>query len=196
MRQRPGRYAPARPRGSLCQRCSGRSAAGFCHRWRWRMPQRRSALPPRKQSSAGTHRRRAPPECPQMVMGRRAMRKRQKPAQKIQLLLAKPGNVTNRLRPRQNRRKAHKQNFIQRIHHLAALAVIRKIPEMIKKYNNLRKVQTIVHRNPSKRIRGIRQIQRFMRLSSGFFTRLPCSKHLNSLQSHAGRTTFLPELHR
>jgi ABC-type uncharacterized transport system ATPase subunit len=86
----------------------------------------------------------------QMVMGRRAMQKRQKPAQKLQLLLAKPGNVTNRLSASQNRRQAKKQNLIQGTHHLAALAMIRQILEMIKKYNNLRKVQTIVHRNPSK----------------------------------------------
>ena len=110
-------------------------------------------------------------------MGRRAMRKRQEPAQKIQLLLAKPGNVADRLSPSQNRRKAQKQDFVQGIHHLAALAMIRQILEMIKKYNSLRKVQLIVHRNPSKRIRGIRQIQHFTRLSSGFFTRLPWARY-------------------
>jgi hypothetical protein len=65
-------------------------------------------------------------------------------------LRRKPGNVTNRLSARQNRRQAHKQNLIQGTHHLAALAMIQQILEMIKKYNSLRKVQTIVHRNPSK----------------------------------------------
>jgi hypothetical protein len=86
----------------------------------------------------------------QMIMRGRAMRKRQEAAQKPDLLLAKPGNVTNRLRPRQNRRQTQKKNLIQGIHHLAALAVIRQTLEMIKKYNSLRKVQSIVHRNPSK----------------------------------------------
>ena len=76
---------------------------------------------------------------------------------------------TKRLRPGQHREQAQQQHLVERIGHLAALAGVRQILEIIQKNNRL--VDRPDSPPPpnsiasSHRIRGSRQIQHFSRLS-------------------------------
>ena len=61
----------------------------------------------------------------------RSVAKRSEPAQKLELLVAEPGDVDEGFRPRQHAEQAQQQHLVERIHHLAALARVRQIPEML-----------------------------------------------------------------
>src|SRR5207342_1573266 len=61
-----------------------------------------------------------------------------KPPQEFDLPLAKPRDVAERLRPRQNRQQNQKQDFGERIIHLSGLTMIRQITEIVKKIRRLR----------------------------------------------------------
>ena len=105
----------------------------------------------------------------QMVMGGRSMLKSQKPAQKIELFLAKPGNIDDGLCASQDCQQAQQQNLVERVHHLAALSRIGQIPEVIQKNQAIRERSTLrrryLHSCPPIRIRGLPQIQHFRTLS-------------------------------
>ena len=73
----------------------------------------------------------------QMVMRGRAVQKRPEPSQKAELLGPKAGDINKRLGPSQHRKKRQKQHLIQPIHNLAALARVRQIFKITKKYNRL-----------------------------------------------------------
>ena len=58
----------------------------------------------------------------QMIVRGRAVAIGPEPAQQIELLLAKAGDVGEGLRPRQHREQAQQQDFIERINDLARAA--------------------------------------------------------------------------
>jgi hypothetical protein len=81
-----------------------------------------------------------------------AVAKWAEPTQKIELLLAESGNFDERLGSRQHREQTQKQDLLERIEHLAGLARIRQIPEMIQKNNRFAERpefrRRLRHRNP------------------------------------------------
>ena len=89
----------------------------------------------------------------EVIMGGRPMAKRPKPAQQRDLLFPKPRNVDECLRPRQHRQQAQQQHFGQRIDHLAGLARVRQILEIIQENNRLAKRRQVrtrpLHRSSS-----------------------------------------------
>ena len=81
----------------------------------------------------------------------RAMAKRPEPAQQRDLLLAEPRDINDRLCARQHREQAQQQHLGERIDHLAGLARIRQILEIVQENNRLakrRQVRTPLHRSP------------------------------------------------
>ena len=68
-----------------------------------------------------------------IVVRGRSIGERAESAEQVQLLVAKPGDIDERIGARQHREERQKQDFIQRIHDLAALAWIGHILEMIEK---------------------------------------------------------------
>ena len=105
-----------------------------------------------------------------MIVRRRAIAKRPEPAQKIELLLAEPGDIDEGLRPGQHRQQTQQQHLVERINHLAALPRIRQILEIVQKNNGFAERPTIPPQPSSiavlrNRIRGSRQIQHFSPLS-------------------------------
>ena len=90
----------------------------------------------------------------QMIMRRRAVCERPEPAQKIELLLAKTGDVGEGLRPRQHRQQAQQQDLIERIDDFPGLTLIRHIFEIAEKSRRLGQSLEVpsarVHRNPPK----------------------------------------------
>jgi DNA-binding GntR family transcriptional regulator len=81
----------------------------------------------------------------------RAVRKGREPPQQVELLLAKPRDIRERLRSGQNRQQNQKQHFRQRIIHLAGLPIVRQIVEVIKearRFGNRREGRPIIrHRH-------------------------------------------------
>jgi hypothetical protein len=82
----------------------------------------------------------------EMIVRRRAIAE---PAQKVQLLVPESSDVHEGFRPRQHRQKQH---LVERIHHLAPLAVVRQVAEMTQKGDRLENRTTacchIIHRRP------------------------------------------------
>ena len=69
----------------------------------------------------------------QVVVGRRSIGERPEPAEKVELLFAEAGNIDEGIGTRQHREERQKQDLVQRIHDLAALARIGHFLEMIEK---------------------------------------------------------------
>ena len=87
------------------------------------------------------------------------MAERPEPAQKLDLLLAEPRDIDKGLRPRQHRKQAQQQHLGERINHLAGLARVGQILEIVQENNRLvksRRVRTrSIHRPSSEiQIRG------------------------------------------
>ena len=105
----------------------------------------------------------------EMIMRRRAVRERPEPAQQLELLLAEPRDVGERLRAGQNRQQAQEQDLIERIDHLAGWPMIRHVFEIPEKNSRLGKRLAIrASACPSplpRQISGLRQIQPFNPLS-------------------------------
>jgi hypothetical protein len=73
-----------------------------------------------------------------MIMGRYTVFEGAEPAQQVELVVAEPGDVDDRLGASQNSQQTQKKDFIERIANLAALAMIRQILKMLQKNNTLR----------------------------------------------------------
>ena len=71
------------------------------------------------------------------VVRRRAVLERAEPPQQGQLLLAEPGDVGERFRPRQGRKQGQQQHLIERRDHLASLAAVRRVSAMARKDRRL-----------------------------------------------------------
>src|ERR1019366_10352663 len=71
----------------------------------------------------------------QMIVRGRPVTKRPEPAQEFEFHLTEQRDVDKGFRSRENREQTQQQDFVQRIKHLAALARIRKLLEMIQKNN-------------------------------------------------------------
>jgi hypothetical protein len=84
----------------------------------------------------------------QVIMRGSTVAKWPEPTQKIKLLLVEPGNVDERLGSRQHREQTQKQDLLERIEHLAGLARVRQIPEMIQKGKCPEFRRRIRHHNP------------------------------------------------
>src|SRR5438477_8062399 len=65
----------------------------------------------------------------EMIMSGSSMLKRTEAAQKIELFLAKPGDIDDGLGSRQYRQQTQQQNLLERVHHLAALPRVGQILE-------------------------------------------------------------------
>ena len=102
----------------------------------------------------------------QMVVGGRPVAKRPEAPQKVQLLRPETGDIGEGFRPGEHRQQAKQQNFVERIHHLASLPGVRKIPEIIQKNNALANRSVHLHHDLPCRIRGHQSIQNFNPLSS------------------------------
>jgi hypothetical protein len=63
----------------------------------------------------------------EVVMRRRAGEKRQETAEEFALLAAEPGDIDEGFGSRQHREERQQQYLIERIHHLAALAMVGQI---------------------------------------------------------------------
>jgi hypothetical protein len=75
----------------------------------------------------------------EVIMRRGPRGKGTKSTQKGQLLVAEQRNIDDRLRTGQNRQKTQQQHLVERVHHLAALARIRQITEILQKDNSFAK---------------------------------------------------------
>src|SRR6266571_4498259 len=85
----------------------------------------------------------------EVVMRGRSMAKRPEPAQQIELLLAKAGDVDECLRPGQHGEQTQEQHLGKRIEHLAGLPSVRKILEIVQKNNGFAdrpKIRRRLHR--------------------------------------------------
>ncbi len=116
-----------------------------------------------------------------LVVRRRAVAKRPKPAQKLKLLLAEPGDINDGLSPRQHRKQEQQQHFVEGIDHLAALPRIRKIFKMIQKNNRFAETARTLHRDlptPNQRppINSV-----LYPIVTNFFTQSPCSEPASRL---------------
>ena len=107
----------------------------------------------------------------------RSIAKRPEPAQQVELLLAEPGDVGERLRPGKHRQKAQQQHLVERIDHFAALARVWQILEILQKNNGFaecaksrRRLHRVPHQ-PNQRTTTDSALQPFV---TQFFTRLPC----------------------
>jgi hypothetical protein len=78
-------------------------------------------------------------------MRRRAIGKRPKPAQKVELLRPEAGDFHEALSSRQDRQQAQQQHLIERVDHLATLPRVRQRLEMIKKNNRFVQSPRRVH---------------------------------------------------
>ncbi len=67
-----------------------------------------------------------------MIVRGRAILEGPEPAQEVKLLLAKPLDVAEGLRTGQNRQQSQKQDFGERIIHLAGLTMVRQVLEVVK----------------------------------------------------------------
>jgi hypothetical protein len=65
----------------------------------------------------------------EVVVRRRSIAERQKPAQKRDLLLAEPCNIDEGFCPGEHCEQAQQQHLFERVDHLAALPRVRKIPK-------------------------------------------------------------------
>ena len=105
----------------------------------------------------------------EVIVRRRAVAKRPEPAQQLDLLLAEPRDIDEGLRPRQHRQQAQQQHLGKRIDHLAGLARVRQILEIVQENNRLaerRQLRTARSIAVLRiRIRGPRQIQHSIHLS-------------------------------
>src|SRR5580700_10111083 len=73
----------------------------------------------------------------EVVVRRRSIAERQKPAQKRDLLLAEPCDIDEGFRPGEHCEQAQQQHLFERVDHLAALPRVRKIPKTPQKSNRL-----------------------------------------------------------
>src|SRR5580693_1826731 len=73
----------------------------------------------------------------EVVVRRRSIAERQKPAQKRDLLLAEPCNIDEGFRPGEHCEQAQQQHLFERVDHLAALPRVGKIPKTPQKSNRL-----------------------------------------------------------
>jgi hypothetical protein len=69
----------------------------------------------------------------EVIVGGRAVAKRQEPAEKAELLVAEARDIGEGLGPSQHRQQAKHQHFPQRIHDLPLLAGIGQAVEIVKK---------------------------------------------------------------
>ena len=90
----------------------------------------------------------------EMIVRRRPVAKPPEAAQQFQLLLAEAGDIDEGLRPSQHGEQTQQQHFVERIDHLAGLAVVRQIAEMTQKTNRLSQRAAVrcrpFHRRPPK----------------------------------------------
>src|SRR6202162_3734382 len=83
----------------------------------------------------------------EVVVRRRSIAERQKPAQKRDLLLAEPCNIDEGFRPGEHCEQAQQQHLFERVDHLTALPWVRKIPKTPQKNNRF-----AVRRRPRNRL--------------------------------------------
>jgi hypothetical protein len=72
-----------------------------------------------------------------MIVRRGAIEKRPEPAKEFQVLATESSDIHEGFRTHQHREQGQQQHLIERIHHLAALAMVRQIIEIIEKYELL-----------------------------------------------------------
>jgi hypothetical protein len=82
----------------------------------------------------------------EVIMRRSAVKEWPEAAQKFAFLAAEPRDLDEGIGSRQDRQEGQKQYFIEWIHHLAALARVWHIFEMIEKYDRLRKRSAVCRR--------------------------------------------------
>jgi hypothetical protein len=86
----------------------------------------------------------------QMIVGERAVAKRPESAQEFEL--TEQRDVDKGFRSRKDREQTQQQDFVQRIKHLAPLARIRQLREMIQKNNGFgfcpEFPRSLFHRHP------------------------------------------------
>jgi len=126
----------------------------------------------------------------EVIMRGSAVAKRSEPTQKIELLLPEPGDVRERLGSRQHRKQAQQQNLLERIQHLAGLARVGQIPEMIQKNDRFAECpefrRRIPHGNPPP-IESEDQTDSALYALSGIsFIRLPCNRVESGLSPRLG----------
>src|SRR5580693_2246245 len=115
----------------------------------------------------------------EVVVRRRSIAERQKPAQKRDLLLAEPCNIDEGFRPGEHCEQAQQQHLFERVDHLAALPRVRKIP---KTPPQKKKIASPYAADPAtasiapsaNRIRRITTDSALQPFVTRYFTRLPC----------------------
>jgi len=116
----------------------------------------------------------------EVVVGRRSVAKRPEPAQKVDLLLAEPGDIDERLRSAQHRQQTQQQHLGERIDNLAGLARVGQILEVIEKNNGFAQRRKFsgnrLHRILRKTNQRITTDSAHQPFVTNFFTRLPWEK--------------------
>ena len=90
----------------------------------------------------------------EMIVRRRAVEERTEAPEQVEFHATEPGNIDEGFGPGQHREQCQQEHFLERIHHLAALAPVRHIFEIIEKYNRFGKRAAVcrhfVHGRPPK----------------------------------------------
>src|ERR1700730_6586727 len=113
-----------------------------------------------------------------MVMRRRAVHIGPKPPQQFDLPLAKPRDVGERLRPRENRQKNQEQHLRERIIYFAGLTMVRQPAEIVKETRRLRNrcksYPVRIHHRPPPPTQWMTTDSALQPFVTKLFTRLPC----------------------
>src|SRR5438309_9502692 len=128
-----------------------------------------------------------------MIMRGCAVHIRPKPPQQFDLALAKPRDVGERLRPRENRQKNQEQYLRERIIHFAGLTMIRQLAEIVKKTRRLRNRRKscplATHLRPPPPTQWMTTDSALQHFVTNLFTRLPWEKQVELLtQAFPDRT--------
>ena len=110
----------------------------------------------------------------ELIMRRRAIRKRSEPAQKVELPRPEAGDFHEAFRSRQDRQQAQQQHLIKRVDHLATLPRVRQRPEMIQKNNRFAQSTRRVHHATPLPNRWRPMDSEPYPVVTHSFTRLPC----------------------